>query len=103
MNGLQIPKQRLKLRNSFLKGTTKLNMTQSKSEVSKSLNRLITGVGRYKVNMKRWGLLADRNTTCSCGQEQRTSHLLVCSDCMYTCFEEDFIQANQKDIDVVQY
>lgn len=35
MNRLQIPKRRLKSRNGFLKGNTKLNITQSKSRLEK--------------------------------------------------------------------
>lgn len=35
MNGSQILKQRLESRNSFLKGTTKLNITPEKSRLEK--------------------------------------------------------------------
>lgn len=35
MHELQVPKQQLKSRNSFLKGTTKLNITRSETRLEK--------------------------------------------------------------------
>lgn len=32
---------------------------------NKSLNRLRTGIGRCKVNLKKWGILGEEETTCS--------------------------------------
>ena len=47
----------------------------------KCLNRLRTGVGRCKANLKKWGYKDDDNSTdnlCQCGAEQTMAHLLRC-------------------------
>jgi len=121
MHGSIIPKKSLKTRNSFFKGTIKLNKTPSESgldkweketnsenqwlqpkktlppsyenkwQIWKSLNRLRAVVGRCKVNMKKWGQLCEENTTRSCGQEQSMAHSLRCPETRHTCSEKDLI------------
>jgi len=76
---------------------------KNKWQIWKSLNRLRTGVERCKVNLKKWGLLGEEDTTCSCGQEQSMAYLIRCPESTHTCSKKDLIQANQKAIDVAQY
>ena len=45
----------------------------------KCLNRLRTGTGRCKVNLKKWGYRMNEDVTCECGSEPQTmDHLLRC-------------------------
>ncbi|KAK9679211.1 hypothetical protein QE152_g40201 [Popillia japonica] len=64
----------------------------------KSLNRLRTGVARWKTNLLKWGMSEDDDVMCSCSQLQDMSHLLVCPQLEEGCTHEDLILCNDKDI-----
>ncbi|KAK9704514.1 hypothetical protein QE152_g27812 [Popillia japonica] len=66
--------------------------------VWKSLNRLSTGVARWKTNLLKWGMSEDDDVMCSCGQLQDMSHLLVCLQLEEGCTHEDLILCNDKAI-----
>lgn len=70
--------------------------------VWKTLNRLRVGVGRTKENMRKWGH-GDQDITCICGQEQITSHLLVCPRGPSLCTQEDLMISNQKAVNIAVY
>ena len=61
----------------------------------KSLNRLRTGMGRCKVNMKKWGYTDDDNINCDCGTSQTMQHLLQCPNLEEQCSQEDLVAANE--------
>ena len=60
----------------------------------KCLNRLRTGVGRSKVNLKKWGYLDSDNCLCECGTEETMAHLLRCPRLENTCGLEDLVEYN---------
>ena len=41
-----------------------------------TLNRLRTGVGRYRASMKKWGL-ADSAAACECGEPEQTADHII--------------------------
>jgi len=50
----------------------------------RTLNRMRTGVGRTKDNMKKWGLLGKTSTTCECGMELSMKHnIMQCPICTH--------------------
>ncbi|VVC33049.1 Hypothetical protein CINCED_3A024313 [Cinara cedri] len=61
----------------------------------RTLNRLRTGVGRSKDNLKKWGVI-QRDTKCDCGDEHTVSHLLICPDCPTTCTTSDLLTVTKK-------
>ena len=55
------------------------------------LNRLRTGMGRCKHNMRKWGY-SEEDTTCECREaEQTMKHLLECPLLRQTCSNVDLI------------
>ena len=55
------------------------------------LNRLRTGMGRCKHNMRKWGY-SEEDTTCECQEaEQTMKHLLECPLLRQTCSNVDLI------------
>ena len=55
------------------------------------LNRLRTGMGRCKHNMRKWGY-SEEDTTCECQEaEQTMKHLLECPLLRQTCSDVDLI------------
>ena len=57
---------------------------------SRALNRLRTGVGRAKTEMKRWGYLDDaQSLDCDCGEPQMMAHLLSCGVLYEVCTADD--------------
>jgi len=70
--------------------------------VWKTLNRLRVGVGQTKENMRKWGY-GEQDITCICGQEQTTSHLLVCPRGPSPCTQEDLMISNKKAVNTAIY
>ncbi|KAE9524319.1 hypothetical protein AGLY_015358 [Aphis glycines] len=70
--------------------------------VWKTLDRLRVGVGRTKENMRKWGY-GEQDITCICGQDQTTSHLLVCPRGSSPCTQEDLMIGNKKAINTAIY
>jgi len=70
--------------------------------VWKTLNRLRVGVGRTKENMRKWGY-GEQDITCICGQDQTTSHLLVCPRGPSPCTQEDLMIGNKKTVNTAIY
>jgi len=70
--------------------------------VWKTLNRLRVGVGRTKENMRKWGY-GEQDITCICGQEQTTSHLLVCPRGPSPCTQDDLMISNKKAVNTAIY
>ena len=62
----------------------------------KSLNRLRTGMGRSKVNMRKWGYTEDENVNTDCGTPQTMGHLLQCPNLREHCNQEDLMAANDR-------
>lgn len=53
-------------------------------EDSKSLT--LTGVGRSKENLQKWGInVGKEDTNCACGEAQTMTHLLNCNECLIKC------------------
>ena len=61
----------------------------------KSLNRLRTGVGRCKANLRKWGYTQDDNISCDCGMPQTMGHLLQCPNREH-CNQDDLMAANER-------
>ena len=62
----------------------------------KSLNRLRTGMGRCKVNMRKWGYTENDNVNCDCGTPQTMQHLPQCPNLKEHCSQDDLMAANEK-------
>ena len=60
----------------------------------RALNRIRAGVGRCRVNRKRWGF--SNNDQCDCGTTQTMEHLLSCPNCPVSCTMQDLNEANEK-------
>jgi len=64
-------------------------------------NRLRTGIGRTKDNLKKWGLLESADTLCLCGEEQTMQHI-TCTACPHTCTPEDMQKGTNQRINVAR-
>jgi len=71
--------------------------------VWRTLNRLHTGVGRLRENLKKWGISNGKeDMNCVCGEAQTMSHLLNCNECPIKCDVTDLQAANNKAIKMVE-
>ncbi|VVC36891.1 Hypothetical protein CINCED_3A023895 [Cinara cedri] len=61
-----------------------LSGNQLEWPIWRTLNRMRTGVERTKDNMKKWGLLEVKTTTCECKMEQSMKHIMQCPICPYS-------------------
>lgn len=129
MFNTQVESFRLKSRKSFLKCTKKLEDNPQSARLKlwkvesrqiveeklprghdnkwviwRTLNRLRTGVGRSRENLKKW-VISDgkEDTDCVCGETQTMSHLLNCNECPVKCDEIDLQTANNKAIRMAEF
>jgi len=52
--------------------------------------------------MRKW-VCGDQNITCTCGEDQTISYLLVCPAGPSPCMQDDLMTSNQKEVDEVQF
>ena len=63
----------------------------------RSLNRLLTWVGRAKTVMRRWGYLDDaQSVDCDCGEPQTMAHLLSCHLLDKACTADDLTTVTKR-------
>jgi hypothetical protein len=67
------------------------------------LNRMRTGVGRIKDNMKKWGLLERTSKTCEYGMEQSMKHIMQCPIYPYLSTQDDVINVNDDVKDIASF
>lgn len=81
------------------------NLPPGKEEdrvIWKTLNRLLSGVARTRVNMQEWSLTHEISR-CECSYEQINDHLLECIKCPATCNMPYLIDATPNALDVAEY
>ena len=63
----------------------------------RAFNRLITGVGRAKTVMRRWGYLDDaQSVDCDCGEPQTMAHILSCRLLDEACTADDLATVTER-------
>lgn len=67
------------------------------------LNRMRTGVAPVKSNLAKWGIIANDDVLCECGEVQNMTHLTTCELCPSTCTLDDLWLANNEAVDVARF
>jgi len=67
--------------------------------VSRKINRLRVGVGQFKENQVKWGLIPNEYTYCNCGQVHTMTHLIIYPSCPTSCKMDDIMTAMKDGID----
>lgn len=132
LHGYIPPQQRLSSRKNFLRTSEKFTVSPEKARLElwkkmtahlhgwmpeaeelppghnenwlvwKALNRLLSGVGRSRDNLKRWGFKTE-DTSRDCGVQQTTSHMLQCPLVPTSCTKTNLLQATPNALEVAKY
>lgn len=69
----------------------------------RTLNRVRTGVGRTKNNLKKWGMLEETSKICECEIEWTMKHIMQCPIYPYSCSQEGVIDVNDNAENVARF